>query len=233
MKFILLAAGPTLGGPYMFPPNSKPKCLFHYNGEVILEHTVRALKKCGETDIRLVTGYKSKMIERFNEEQKLGLTLIYNPDWVLDNKGSRWKECHKSIRIGLEGINEDIIIGTGDTWLTERGITQFLASKERLTIGWGGHGPQTFGVGKEYLSLLRQAKGPGCGRLLYYFCMAQKGITGFYHEQNVYFGLSGHRENHLAFHLALDGIRDIDWYWQTDEGKKAGVKRKPPKRKKA
>ncbi len=80
MKCVLLAAGPTLShGTYRFPKDAKPKCLFHYEGEILLERSVRVLRKCGLNDIRIVVGYKKELIERFNNKKKLGLKLIYNP----------------------------------------------------------------------------------------------------------------------------------------------------------
>ena len=226
MKCIILAAGPTLGGSYMFPPNSKPKCLFHYEGEVILEHTVNVLRKCGVADVIVVTGYKNEMIEQFNKERGLGLTLIHNPAGASDRRGSGWREGYKSIRLGLKGIDEDVIITVGDLWLMERGFFQLLGSKERLIIGRGGHGLQMFKIGREYLPKLRLARGRGCVRLLYRFCMVEKGAKGFHCENNVYTGIKGQRQLVKGYYLELKGIRDIDWYWQTDEGIAAGAKKR-------
>ena len=230
MICIILAAGPPLGG---FPLDSKPKCLFHYNGEVVLEHTVRVLRRCGVNDIRVVTGYKSEMIEQFNEERKLGLTLIHNPDGADDNKGgfrseasgNGWRECYKSIRLGLSDINEDVIITVGDLWLRETSFHQFLASEERLVVGRGGHGLQIFKIGREHLPKLRLSQGRGCVRLLYFFCMAEKGVEGFQcDDDNFYTGLPG-QPKHLEEHwMRMPELQDIDWYWQTDEGQKDGAK---------
>jgi len=81
---VILAAGRTLSAGYGFPENSKPKCLFHFSGEVLLERQVEVLRECGVSDIRVVVGYKKEMIEEFNEKMKLGLKLIFNPTWESD-----------------------------------------------------------------------------------------------------------------------------------------------------
>ena len=223
MKCVLLAAGPTIGGSYGFPPDSKPKCLFHFKGKVVLEGTAKVLRDCGIEDIRVVVGYKAEMIEQLNNERKLGLTLIHNPTGELDSRSGGWRMAHESIRRGIEGIDEDVLIGVGDVVLAHKGLNILLAATDRLVIGYSGHGFQMFKIGKEYLPLLRKAQGRGCGRLIYDFCMAQKGIDGFGHKENVYFGsLKPLWENYLK----LPGIQDVDWYWQTDEGIKEGAKRK-------
>ncbi len=224
MICVLLAAGPTLShGTYLFPEDAKPKCLFHYKGEVLLERSVRVLRKCGVNDIRVVVGYKKELIEEFNNEKKLGLKLIYNPTGSSDTHGGGWKKCSDSIRLGLKGIDEDVIITVGDIYLTEKGISRLLGSKDRLTIGRAGHGRTMFKIGKEYLPKLREAEGRGCANLIYYFCMTEKGVKGFGQQDGVY---KGPREMFPEHYLVLPGIKDIDWYWQTDEGIKEGVKRK-------
>ena len=221
---MLLAAGPTLShGTYRFPKDTKPKCLFHYEGKVLLERAVRVLRKCGLNDIRIVVGYKKELIEKFNNKKKLGLKLIYNPTGGSDTHGGGWKKGSDSIRLGLNGIDEDVIIAVGDIYLTEKGLSTLLRSKDRLIIGWGGHGFQMFKIGKEYLPKLRKAEGRGCPRLIYNFCMTQKGVMGFNKKDGVY---KGSRELFMKHYLVLPGIKDIDWYWQTDEGKREGVKRR-------
>jgi len=59
-KVIIIATGPTRQGKYRFPTNSKPKNLFHYNGETILNHQLRVFKEFGVKSFRLVTGYRSE-----------------------------------------------------------------------------------------------------------------------------------------------------------------------------
>jgi len=206
-------AGPTLGGPYGFPPDSKPKCLFHYKGEVILEHTVRILRDCGINNIRIVVGYKREMIEQFNKERNLGLEVVY----------ARGETCRDTLLAGLEGVIEDVLILFGDVWLSEVGLLTLLESKDRLIVGRAGHGFQLFQFGKEYLPKLRRVENRGKFWFLYYFCMVERGVEGFQCENNVY---SGQRKLLEGSYLKLEGIRDIDWYWQTDEGIKAGAKRK-------
>ncbi len=58
-----------------FPPNSKPKCLHHYQGEIILSRQIRLLKKCGVDRVRVMLGYHASDVRDqsvvFNRSEKL------------------------------------------------------------------------------------------------------------------------------------------------------------------
>ncbi len=61
MKAIILAAGE---GTRLKPlTNNKPKCLVELFGKPLINHTVELFQKCGISDITIVTGYMSNMID--------------------------------------------------------------------------------------------------------------------------------------------------------------------------
>ncbi len=108
MKAVILAAGGvraikhSAGIRYLFPRGSKPKCLFHVDGKVILTTLVQALRGGGISDIRIVVGYRAGDIVKFNKRNKLGLEVVYNKDWDSD--------AVKSILVGIKSIDDDVLI---------------------------------------------------------------------------------------------------------------------------
>lgn len=78
---MIIAAGETAYGEYYgFPENSKPKCLYEHQGEVILEKSIKLLKKHGIKEIIVVTGYKEEQIKSFLKDKKIVAKLVSNPD---------------------------------------------------------------------------------------------------------------------------------------------------------
>lgn len=217
MKCILLAAGATKGGSYGFPPDSKPKCLFVYKNQVILEHTVGVLKRQGINDTRIVTGYKKEMIEQFNDEHEMGLEIVHTSG----------ETCFDTILAALKDIDDDVLLIFGDVWLNEQSLRTILESKDRLILVLGGHGIQIYKFGRECLADLRKIenKNRNTWWFLYDFFMTKKGVDGFQCENNVY---SGPKIRVFPHCLSLKKIRDIDYYWQTAEGIAAGVTRRNP-----
>jgi len=217
MKCALLAAGSTKGNSYGFPPDSKPKCLFHHKGYVILEYTVDNLRRQGVNDIRIVVGYKKEMIEQFNEEHELGLEVVHVSG----------ETCFDTMLAALKDVDDDVLLFFGDVWLNESGLVSILESKDRLILVRGGHGIQAYKFGREYLADLRKIENKGKNNwwFLYAFFMTKKGVDGFQCENNVYSGPKIHVFPHC---LSLSKIRDIDYYWQTNEGDDAGATRRNP-----
>lgn len=201
---MILAAGRTVSDSqktinrteshFGFPENSKPKCLFHFSGKVLLERQAEVLRECGVSDIRVVVGYKKEMIEKFNEEMELGLKLIFNPTWDSDILTTRgWVKALDSVRAGLRGIEEDVLVILGDVWLEKEGIMKTLRDTHPCVSVWGGHGAQLFKVSKEKLPLLKRLKGTGHNWPLHEFCIANGGVK------------------------ILTEMHDVDYYNQTDE----------------
>lgn len=219
MKAIILAAGPTLSvkqaknSPIYFPEDSKPKCLFHFEGEILLERQVRLLNECGLTDIRVVVGYKKEMIQQFIEEKKWDVETVYNPDYPPGNAflegrktGRGWLKGLTSVRVGLQGVDDDILIIPGDVALHENGLTRILQEKyKQAVIGSGplGISQHLFKISREKLPLLRKYSKPGLLASLYDFILENNGVR------------IKKTENPKWYHQ----IHDVDYYSQTDEGK--------------
>lgn len=210
MKAIILAAGRTLSHTYGFPKNSKPKCLFHYKGEVLLERQARILRKFGIKDVRVVVGYKKEMIENFNRERNLGLKLSYNPSATSDTHEGGWHGISDSMRLGLEGVDDDVIISYGDTYLTEGGLSMLIRDKRPLVVVASMAGFAMFKIAKKYLPQLREIDGYGGIWPIHDFCMVHLGVKDF---------VSGKRDWCKKRYLCGTGIFDVDYYKQTDEGR--------------
>ena len=125
MKAVILAAGETkTKKKYWFPENSKPKCLFHVGGETVLKKLVTSIKTAGLKDIRIVVGYRKEDIERYNEEENLGLEIVYNPDW---------KESGvSSLLTGLKGLDDDAIVLYADLFVKPPVFRAFMNREEPL-----------------------------------------------------------------------------------------------------
>lgn len=184
MKVIIVAAGKTAlitSGPSGFPPNSKPKCLFHVGGETILERQVRIFRKFGLKDIRIVIGYKKELIEDFIRQKNLGLEIVENPDAIHDHFGGAhgtaaygryWAGGLKSVKVGLKGINDDVLIIYGDVLLYEEHV-KFILEHENPEVGWSHHMHK---ISKEKLPLLRNFQRVGGTLALCEFMEEQGGI---------------------------------------------------------
>lgn len=204
MKVIIMAAGPTESITlFGFPKNSKPKCLFHVRGETILERQVRILKKLGVNinDIIVVGGYKIDMVKQLNEEKKLGLKIVYNPTASKDfRKVQGWIAGLDTVRIGIRGLDDDVLLVFGDALLTEGGVRRIINHPKRCISVYSHHGYQMYKIPKELLPKLRELHKVGAMHSLHEFCIANNGIEMKVKNQAM--------------------IYDVDYYAQTDEGKK-------------
>ncbi|MBR6534498.1 MAG: NTP transferase domain-containing protein [Clostridia bacterium] len=81
---VIMAAGTSS----RFAPLSHemPKALITVKGEVLIERQIRQLRQAGINDIYIVTGYKAEMFSYL--ENKLGVRLIHNPDYLIRNNNS-------------------------------------------------------------------------------------------------------------------------------------------------
>ena len=66
MNAIILAAGKGKRLGYL--TKNKPKCMVNLFGKTMLEWQVSIFKKCGISDISVVTGYKAELIDLPNLE---------------------------------------------------------------------------------------------------------------------------------------------------------------------
>ena len=205
MKVVILAASKSESDKddevnYGFPVGSKPKCLFHYRKEVLLERQVKVLRAVGLNDITVVVGYQKELIKLFNSQNGLGLKLVYNPTGETDVKPLRWVKGFDSIKVGVQGVDDDVLFIPGDVYLHEEGLRKVLA-EESSVIGVGGHGWQIFKVRRNVLPHIREFEGTGFLYPLVDLIKADGGIT------------------------IATGLVDVDYYRQTDEGLMYGYRR--------
>lgn len=221
LKAILMAAGPTYE-KYGFPPNSKPKCLFHYRGEVILESQVRVLREAGINDITIVAGYKIEMVKKFNKDKKLGLTVLYNPTAASDKEGSLgWIKGIETAKIGLKAVDDDVLLIFGDVMLTVEGIRIIVEDEIQCISVYSGHGYQLYKIPKALIPLLRRYYGRRGGMMaLHDFCMSNGGIRmsiGFKPRKEEWI-----RKCKTKLVKAFP-LHDVDYYYMMDEGIAQGI----------
>lgn len=165
---LIIAAGPTWCFDVVgFPPNSKPKCLFHpimknwnpklYTSdpigypydkdETLLERQVRLLRKNGIKRIRIVTGYRSQDIELFNKQKGLDLEFVHNPKWETDGVNS--------LIVGVQNLDDDLFIVYGDGFIGEMDLNNILKC-DKPTVALGLY-ETMYKFGKQHLDLLKRA----------------------------------------------------------------------------
>jgi choline kinase len=104
---IILSAGQ---GSRLLPvTESRPKCLIPFAGKSLIRWQVEALAANGITDIAVVTGFKTEMVEaELGQMQGVTARALFNPFYhVADNLGSCW--------IAREEMAGEFIILNGDT----------------------------------------------------------------------------------------------------------------------
>lgn len=194
MKVIIPAAGPIAPG-YGFPRNPKPICLHHYKGEVILERQIKIFRAAGINDIRIIIGYRKELIEDFIKKKRLNIEIAENIEAAKDvYAGGGWPTFLVSLRKGLEGVDDDVIIIMSDIYLTPEGLKTLLEDKNKCAVLRDNHGAHIFKISRKFIPELRQLKGKGHNARLGTFCKKSGGIII-------------HTKDH-----------DVDVYRQTDEG---------------
>ena len=216
MKAVILAAGETrTQSGYGFPPNSKPKCLFHVGKITILERTVTALRTAGIEDIRIVVGYRGKDIVEYNEERGLNLEVVHNPDWGED--------APASLFAGLKDVDDDVLLLMFDLIIDDKLIRVFLEHEEDELVWMKTVKPKTrriypecrdkdvsiVKIGKEKLDIFEGIDGR---QILTKF--GWKKVQGNEIYALLYEGL---RHNNPAEVNIIRPLKDIDYYWQTEE----------------
>lgn len=81
---VIMAAGTAS----RFAPLSyeRPKALISVKGEVLIERQIRQLQEAGVPEIYVVVGYKAELFGYL--EEKLGVHLVYNPDFLTRNNNA-------------------------------------------------------------------------------------------------------------------------------------------------
>lgn len=235
MKAVILAAGGvraikhSKGIRYLFPRNSKPKCLFHVDGEVILARMVRCLRAAGINDIRVVTGYRHNDITKFNGMHELGLEIVYSPEWEVDAVSA-------STEIGLKDVADDVLLLFSDIVLRTDVIRDFLVHPKSLVRIKLKKKPKLRrgGESENKIHIIKVAK-----EKLYIFEEARNHMKRCLKSHPAYKDVSYgtgialvcaltetlRRNEPVGEVLVHPPLREVDLFKQTDEGKKhLGIK---------
>jgi hypothetical protein len=234
MKAVILAAGLPRND---FPPGSKPKCLYHSGGRMLLDIAVNSVQQAGISDIRLVVGYKADAVREFVETRKWNLEVAVNDAWATDSV--------RSIETGLEGADTDVILLCADLLIDSEIIRAFThTAPERLAwirsivpwdhdSGFAGYDDvyrndidnSILRIPKPMLGIFEGAR-ERAGRFLKRYGWGIETGPG----TGVYFGAAitetFYQYRPIEEVVIQEPIRDIDYFWQTDEAKIQGQVRR-------
>ena len=119
MNAIILAAGQ---GKRLAPlTEHKPKCMVNLFGKTILEWQISIFKKCGITDISIVTGYHSELIDLS------GLEFFQNKKFETTN-------MVESLFCASEKLNKSTIVSYADIIFEEKILNSLIESKSDFSV---------------------------------------------------------------------------------------------------
>ena len=127
----------------------KPKCLFHHKGEVLLERQIRFLRDEGISDIRILVGYRKKMIQDFVRKRGFKVKYICNLNWG---------DTLTSLEKCLSDAEKDVLIIYGDTWFTKKALRAMIESPWPITTGYDGTNSLTSPAGGRHMHKIRREK---------------------------------------------------------------------------
>lgn len=108
-RAVILSAGK---GSRLLPHTAnRPKCLLDCSGQSLLEWQLDALIEGGITDITIVTGFMSELVDEViarRADERARIDAVFNPFYhVAENVGSVW--------MARSAMQEDFLILNGDT----------------------------------------------------------------------------------------------------------------------
>ena len=111
---VILAAGKS---SQFFPPlYDKPKGLFEYRDEVLIERQIRQLREAGVRDVAVVVGYEKERF--FYLEDTFGVDLIVSERWADESNLS-------SLDLVRERLSAGAFLCCADHWYAESPFTGF------------------------------------------------------------------------------------------------------------
>ncbi|MFX0545235.1 phosphocholine cytidylyltransferase family protein [Roseovarius sp. S1116L3] len=120
MKAIILAAG--RGSRMKSMTDDNPKCMVKLHGEPLIEHQLRSLRQAGITEVAVVTGYLSNMLQGYGDHK------FHNPRWADTNMVS-------SLATASEWLNaEPCIVSYSDICYDASAVTSLMDSDADLAI---------------------------------------------------------------------------------------------------
>ena len=121
-RAVILAAGRS---SQFFPPlYDKPKGLFEFQGQVLIERQIRQLKEAGVQNISVVVGYEKERF--FYLEEKFGVNLVLNTRWMNESNLSSLD----LVRSELGGC----LICCADHWYPENPFLGFKATEHSVRM---------------------------------------------------------------------------------------------------
>ncbi|WGQ10946.1 phosphocholine cytidylyltransferase family protein [Pedobacter gandavensis] len=128
MKVIIPAAGM---GERLRPLTAKrPKCLVTINGKPIVYYLLLQLKELNISEVIIITGYKSQMIERYISDNAAifpKITLIFNNKYNLENST-------RSISLTRRFWKEEFMIIDSDLLLNKSIIIKAMTAKSSILL---------------------------------------------------------------------------------------------------
>ena len=124
MKIAILAAGVPKGFPVLF---RKPKCLYHFGGEIQLERVIKvALKFVDEQDIIIVGGYNHRLLRKYinSKHPKIDYRVNY-----------KFKESAVySLRKAVENVDDSVVFMLADENILEKNVEKICSSTRKMAI---------------------------------------------------------------------------------------------------
>lgn len=117
-QVVILAAGRSRRMESL--SNKKPKCLFEYNGELVLTRLVRQIRECGVEKIVITTGYKATEIEKVFKDDK-DIVLVENKLYEEDVN-------IYSMKLALSKIDGPFVIFEADVLMEDSLVKYALGS---------------------------------------------------------------------------------------------------------
>ena len=116
---IVLAAG--RGSRLGELTDSKPKCLVELGGRPLLDWQIKAMRDAGVEEIRIVTGYRSELIEA------RGVQVLHNPNWSRTSMVG-------SLMCALDRLPGPFLVSYSDIVYDSILVERLLASEASLAI---------------------------------------------------------------------------------------------------
>jgi L-glutamine-phosphate cytidylyltransferase len=122
MKAILLVAG--RGSRLGALTSNNPKPLVELNGQSLLSRAIHSLRSGGITEIGLVTGYHSEMVEPFSDE------IFFNTNWATTG-------IFNSLNCASEWLDkEPCIVSYGDIFYSQEIVNDLIGCRGDISVAY-------------------------------------------------------------------------------------------------
>ncbi len=105
--------------------NEMPKCMVKFKNKSIIRYILDTAKHCGIEDIAIINGYKSKVLEKYLESEKLN--FFTNKNYDKTNMVSSLFSAEKF-------MNDDLIISYADIIYKKEILQKLINSKDNFSV---------------------------------------------------------------------------------------------------